>query len=293
MLTSEEAAPAVEGQQQQAQQPEQEQAEETKQEDPAFAKRFAALTRREREIQRKAQEAAERERSLAEREAKYSAWEQARERAKDDPLGYLKESGLTYKQITDKILEDEDLSPEQKAERIAQAKIDEYAKQQEERAQKEREEREKADKEVKEAKLIADYKSRIGAVISEGGDDYELINFEGDNGSELVFEVASQHFDETGEIMDPKAAADHVEKYLEKRYKEVLNTKKLSQLRDLAPDETQQGDNEPTGEAPRTLTNRATLSSSSSSDTSSRYLSDEESKAAAAEMLRKALAAQS
>jgi hypothetical protein len=189
-------------------------------------------------------------------------------------------------------LEDETLSHEAKAERIAQAKIDEYDKKQREREEKLAEERQAA----KDAELIDRYKKTIDQVVSADLTAFELINHEGAEAKALVFSVAEEHYERTGEIIAPEVAAQHVENYLEKRYKEVLNTKKLSKLREQAPEETQQGDDREVVDeqtfSPKTLTNRSLLASGAPvASTQSRMLSDDESKAAAARFLEKAMAA--
>lgn len=108
--------------------------------------------------------------------------------------------------------------------------------------------------------------------------------------------MAESYFEEHGKILDPAVAAEHVEKYLEKHYQKVFNTRKLKSLLGEAPEETQQGEAQEEPEvkvtSPRTLTNQSTVSASSPSEPSTRMMSDEESKAAAAEFLRKALSKQ-
>jgi len=253
-----------------------------------FAKRFAALTRREREIQKRAQEFSQKEKDFTEKYAKYQEWEKARENAKLDPLGFLQANGLSYKEITDKILEDDNLTDEQKLERIADAKLQQYKQEQEAKQEKERAEREKAAQEAQDQELIDRYKTQITQTVTDKP-EYKFINHEGEAATELVFEVAAEHYDRTGEVIDPAVAAKHVEAYIEKRYKEAY---KLLDTEGLASDETQQEVTEPQSFAPKTLTNRSILSASPSEqpNTSSRFLSDEESKMRSAEMLRKALA---
>ena len=253
-----------------------------------FAKRFAALTRREREIHRRQQEFSQKEKEFGEKYSKFQEWEKARENAKLDPLGFLQANGLSYKEITDKILEDDNLTDEQKLERIADAKLEQYKKEQEAENERRRQEREKAEQEAKDQELINRYKNQINQAVADKP-EYKFINHEGEAARDLVFEVAAEHYDRTGEVIDPNVAAKHVEAYIEKRYKEAY---KLLNTEDLASDETQQEVTEPQSFAPKTLTNRSTLSASpsSSSETSSGYLSDEESKRRSAEMLRKALA---
>lgn len=266
-----------------------------------FAKRFGVLTRRERELQNRQREIAQKEKELQEKWSKVEEYEQAKQKASEDPAAFLQNVGLSYQQITEKILADEDLSTEEKIEKIAQAKIDQYAKQQEEKRQELESKKQEEQQKAKENEIIERYKAGIKqAVDTASEEELELVRLEGDEACDLAFHVASEHYDQTGEVLDPKVAIGKVEEYLEKRYKEVIGkAKKLSTVR--GSKETQNEPAEPKGEveqkgfhfAPKTLTNRSAYSSvpPDAASSSRGLLSDEESKAQAAETLRKALAA--
>ena len=74
-------------------------------------------------------------------------------------------------------------------------------------------------------KFIQDYKDSISQVISQNADDYELVAMLGYE--DTVFEVVENHFNSTGEVLDPKIAAQHVEDYL---MKNMTNSKKFSKV---------------------------------------------------------------
>lgn len=265
--------------------------EEVKPQEDEAAKRFAELARRERAIREKTLATTQKEKELEEKWKLYEEYEKKRESAKLDPLGYLEASGLTFQQITDKILEDQDLSPEQKAEKIAEAKIKEYDAAIKKQAAEEKAQREAEALAQKEAELIEGYKKSIAEVTADA-EKFELISHEGQDARDLVFEVASLHFDKTGEIIDPSIAAEHVEKYLEDKYKKALALKKL---KPEPPTETQKEDPKEISwveerKPARTLTNKSTVYPVAAKEMVQTYLSDDESKAETARYLEKLLA---
>lgn len=258
--------------------------------DVDFAKRFSALSRREKAIRQQQEEFKARQREFEEKQREYQQWQQLKASAKDDPLAFLEANGLTYQEITNRILDDDSLSPEEKAQKIAKAEIDEFKRQlAEEREQKAKEQQELEEK-AKEEEIINRYKDGIRQVCQDT-DKFSLINYEGDTAHELVFQVAEDYFAEHGEVLSPEDAATQVENFLEKRYKEALNLPKFKDLeQDSKPQESPK--EESRVGTHRSLTNQDTLSYTDGSQEESYriYMSDEESKARAAETLRKALA---
>lgn len=236
-------------------------------EDPVLQKNFAALTRREKEATAaiaKAREA----------EAKWA-------KVATDPVTALQEAGWSMKDLAELVLNDGKLPAEKRAkiaeERIAKIEADTVAQQQAQAAQ-----------------AIDSLKSRIRETIDGNKDKYELVAV--NESSEAVYSVIEQHFSETGEILPIEDALEAVESHLLKQIQEkALKTQKVQRL--LQPQVTVDPSKPSTTDtaakpitAP-TLTNKATTAPTPTPQPQ-KWLTDDESKAAAADLLRKAWAAQ-
>lgn len=244
-------------------------------EDPKFAARFAALARRERQI-------LERERALKGREGKYQSFEKILENPKNDPLAYLQAGGLSYEEITNHLISKIDSNkPLTADEKIAA--LERRIEEKDQAAIASQKEREQADLQA----AVDQYKTNIIEHIGSNADKYELIM--ANEAQDLVFEVALQHWEQTGgekggQVMSYDAASEAVENYLEQQIRDkILKTKKFSRadpglkgeepvLKQAAP-------------AP-TLTNRNTVSAVSSAPTSNYLVDRDASIRKAAALLR-------
>jgi hypothetical protein len=247
-------------------------------EDPAsakFAARFAALTKRERALQ-------QREVALKGREAdpEYSEYKKSRENAKLDPIGLLKAHGWDFDTLTQFVLADKKLTPEQQVALLQ----DELAADKKARADAEAKKAQDAD-----AQIIATHKRQIAAHIQAAGDALELTRLAGADAEELVYSVIEQHWEETGgdnggQIMPIDQAAAAVETFLENQAREkVLKSKKFApKVEQPAP--AAPAPDKPTATMPPTLTNRSVTGATPVE--TGRTLSDDESKRAAAALLR-------
>lgn len=235
-----------------------------------LSNRFAALTRKERQL-------VERERAFKQQEKLLADYQKAKDSAKTDPMALLEAHGWTYDQLTNFVLSDRQLTPEQRLklleERIEgerKAKEDEAAKAEEARVQQ----------------AIDDHKASIKAFVEKDKDTFELIHAQ--EAFDLVYNVIEQHYYQTleaqgeGEVLPIEKAAKAVEDWLEGRARETV-----LKLKKFAPKETPPAAAEPEAktqpQAP-TLTNRAVTSAPPSA--SPKDLSDEDSKRAAASLLR-------
>lgn len=246
--------------------------------DPRFAARFAALTKRERSIQ-------EREKALKAREgdADYIAFKKARENAKLDPIGLLKAHGWDYDAVTQFVLGDNKLTPEQQIARLQeQMELDKKA----------REDAEAAKARDADAAVLDGHKRAIAEHVKANTERYELVSLQED-GAELVLSVIEQHWEATGgndggQILSIDEAAAAVEDYLEKQAQErVLKAKKFQPK--TAPVTTPAATaptTPPTTTPPPTLTNRSVTGATPVDAIDPNTLSDEESKRRAASLLR-------
>lgn len=264
-------------------------------EDRRFAAKFAALTKREKALK-------EKERTLnlrmKEIEDKMSAQSQVAPAAKEEPLELrikrdpfktLEQLGVNYETLTRIALNDGKLTPElqmqlmkEEIEGKYRGELDEIKNQ-----LKGREEQEKTDKE---AKLISDFKGDIGTNIQEGAEKYELLQVEGQDGIDLVYEIIDAHYKETGDILEMHVALDAAEEGLLEEARKRIELSKIKKLLGASqkPPETNAGPASVAQAANATKKETMTLSNQKAQvqPTKSRFLSDEESKKQAAKLIR-------
>jgi hypothetical protein len=167
-------------------------------EDPKFAARFAALTRKEQAI--RAQEA-----EVKEWKNKYRAYEEEERLAKDNPLKWLEKRGLSYDKLTQLALND--------GAKPAEMQVQEL------REQLEREKQEREERETERAKKDVEYKTQeflsgVDEFLTANSDTYELLRNHED-GPGLVLEVMNVHKQKHGRVLSVTEAAEFIEKHFE------------------------------------------------------------------------------
>lgn len=265
------------------------QAEESQQESPQndqFSSKFAALSRKEKDIRHRE---AQLEQRLAEFEERFNQMQQKQEepkeepkqelpleyRLKKDPLSTLEEMGLSYDVLTKLALNEGEMPPDMQM-KLMREELERDYKSKFEELENKILEKEKAEEEQKYQQVIDSFKSQINDFVNKD-ESYELIK--ANEAEDLVYEVIEEHFNETGRILDTKEAADQVEQYLEEELRTVLKkSKKLGAT--MTPQEAK----ESLRQATPTLSNSQSAKGVSSADT--KPLSPEESKAKAAQMIR-------
>lgn len=177
----------------------------------SFASKFAALARRERELQK---------REAAIKAAKTEDVKQASKA--ENPLEALKQAGWTYEEVTQFILNDGKLTPEKQI-----ASVHDEVK-----ALKEKlEASERMAKEAEQKKVVNDFKSEIVAQVAAGGEKYELIA--GNKAHNLVYETIEAFYQRTaeeegeGRVLSIEEACDMVERHLEEESEKWLAFKKI------------------------------------------------------------------
>lgn len=235
---------------------------------------FQALAKKEQAIVRRQQELKRLEEELKAKESKYNTYEEKRARAKLNPLDALQELGLNYEEITQYILNDKKPTAEQSVESVKE----EMRRMREDYEKAQREERETQEKRAKEAQeqQVQAFKADLGDYIKTNADKYELLNLEGDEGVELVYETIStdwqnkiKRYNENGRIGRPpkmistEEASDLVEKFIEEKYETAYSkANKLKNKFGKAPEaEAPQAP----GQMPKTLNNGLIQPSSPSS----------------------------
>lgn len=263
-----------------------------------FAAKFAALSRKEKQLRERERQMQAHIKQLEEaakaKEAELSSKLIDPTRLKREPLKVLEETGLTFQQLAELVLNDGKPTPDMlisEKERELKAEIESIKKQIEAKEQAEAEARLQAQ--------IDNFKGKIQSEIANNTTDYELINANG--AFDLVYEVIEAHHARTaaesddgqGEILSIKAAADAVEQHLLEEAKKVLGLSKIKGM--LQPEASKQpvataaqSSSQAAATQPATKTAAKTLSNAvaATAQNPKRRLSDDESKAEAAKLLK-------
>lgn len=243
-------------------------APETKPEErpDASGRRFAELSRRQREI-------VQREQALKEQASKVEPIAKAIEeaRASKNPAKILEAAGFTLDDVIEFYAngaEETPVAPEKTVEELV-----------DERLEAKRREEAEADRVAKVEKQISDFKASIKSTAEAGGDAYELVNRFAQH--DLVYDVVLQHHADHGEVLPIEKALQHVEDYL---LAQISDVKKLSARRPVGVEAPQAS---PPSREPRTPP--FTLSSREAAPTQvqpQRKMSREEAREAAVAALK-------
>lgn len=245
-----------------------------------LAPKFAALTKKQKEI-RAAEQAlkakeAELQKRLQELEGKSSETEgkikSFEQQFKENPLKALRDRGITMEQLIEMQMNDENPTVDMRLKRLQEeleAKtVGRVAELEKKLAEKEaKEQQEQYDK------AVNGYKSELSNYVKQNAEAYELIA--ANNATDLMFEVAEQFYKETNTVPDIKQVADAVEQHLEEEARRIFELKKFKQASQPKPQTQKQT-------AP-TLSNAAAASAPSNG---SKRLSNEESMREAAKLIK-------
>ena len=194
---------------------------------------------------------------------------------RSNPLAVLEDHGLTYKELTDYILNNNTVSTESQIQALHE-RIEQQEKQRElERQDLLRKEQEKYAQ--REAQVISEFKDEIGNFVKRESDKYELTHLY--DSQDLVYDTVEEFFNKTGKVLSIPEACDLVEAYLEKQVEKSLATKKLStKVAPKAPEESRS----PVRDQPRRTLSNTEYTSSTPSFVSPKVESDRMSRALAA-----------
>jgi hypothetical protein len=208
--------------------------DEAQEKDSNFNQKFASLSRKEKEFRQEREqfkrEMEEFRRMKEEFETSNKKEEKEPElpleyRLKKNPIETLQEIGLDYETLTELALNDGKLTSDMQMKLMREEiekEISEKYKSIEERLN----EKEKAEEEAKYQQTIQGFKAEIENVVKSDLESYELI--EANEAIETVYDVIETHYEETGNILEIKEAADAVEAYLYEEAQKLLKLKKLS-----------------------------------------------------------------
>ena len=244
-----------------------------------FSRKFAALSRREKEIRAKE---AEYEQRIAELEQRFVAQEPQKEpeipfdvRLRQNPLKSLESVGLSYDKLTELALNDGKLTPEMQM-KLMREELETDYKSKFEDLENRLVEKEKGLEEQRYEDIKLGFQNEIESFVNSNGEEYELIK--ANDANDVVYEVIEEHYNETGKILDIKEAAEAVESYLEEEATKLLQLSKVRSK--FNPGDNEQ---EPQRQSQVTLSN---AHSAQANERVARKLSDEESKSAMAKMLQ-------
>lgn len=188
---------------------------------------FAALAKAKRAAQAKEAAIAQRERELAQKEAEMKAAAEKLTRLKSDPLRVLQEEGVTYDQLTESLLSQNQANPG----------VDELRA--ELKALKEGIEKSQADRDAQAERQVLGQLRRDVENLIQQGDDFEMVREAGY--APQVVDLIHRVFKQSGEVLDTAQAAAMVEEELLNESLRFANLKKVqSRLATAAPSQQQQ-----------------------------------------------------
>tara|TARA_R100000656_G_scaffold102796_2_gene74770 strand:- start:296 stop:1210 length:915 start_codon:yes stop_codon:yes gene_type:complete len=247
-------------------------------EDDQFSRKFAALSRREKDIRAKEADYEYRMRELEEKlQELQNPPEEPQapieERLRRNPFETLEEMGLGYDKLTELALNDGKLTPEMQMklmrEELEHGYKSKFEELEERLAQKEQEEEYN-----KYESIETNFKQEIDSFVN-GKDEFELINANG--ASDLVYDVIEEHYNDTGRVLNMDEAAEAVESYLEDELEKLMSLGKVKSK--FSPRQEQVFKRQPSP----TLSNAHSAQAYQRAD---RPLSNEESVKEAAKLIR-------
>lgn len=198
----------------------------------SLSSQFAALAKKEKRIVSKQQELEARNKELEEKLQKYEQFEAKKKTAKENPLDFLSEAGLTYDELTEFMLNGGKPKEKDKVTELEQRFNDLISKSEQEK--KEREELETKRLQEQEEKVIQQFKDSVKKHIADKKDAYELVNLY--DAQDLVISTIEAHYEKTQQILDTDTAAELVEKHLEDEVKKLANANKFKDKFKLTED---------------------------------------------------------
>jgi hypothetical protein len=137
-----------------------------------------------------------------------SKYEEMEKKLSEDPLSVLQEKGWDYNKITEKVLSQRQLTPDEKIEMIEQK-----LRKKEEDEIKRIEEEKQSEELIRQQQAINSFKAQINSFVEEKASEYELIV--ATDSHDVVFDVIQQHFNKTKKILPLEQACKMVETEIE------------------------------------------------------------------------------
>ena len=221
-----------------------------------FSRRFAQLAREQKKLRQERDEMKRIQQELDARKGTVSSFDDLQRLARDNPYEVMQKLGLDYEALSRQVLQDGEITPEQKMAGEMKRLRDEINAMKAERAELVKQE---------EAKKYQDTYGRFVDEIKSFVDNTSEFDFvKANNAYHVVAEVMQEHYNSTQEVMSYDDAAKMVEDYyeaeaekylavpkLEQRLKERYAPAKTEPVAGQAEEEAQASEKRP----PKTLTN--------------------------------------
>ena len=221
-----------------------------------FSRRFAQLAREQKKLRQERDEMKRVQQELDARKGTVSSFDDLQRLARENPYEVMQKLGLDYEALSRQVLQDGEITPEQKMAGEMKRLRDEINAMKAERAELVKQE---------EAKKYQDTYGRFVDEIKSFVDNTSEFDFvKANNAYHVVAEVMQEHYNSTQEVMSYDDAAKMVEDYYEAEAEKYLAVPKLEQrLKErYAPAKTEPvaGQTEEEAQAsekkpPKTLTN--------------------------------------
>lgn len=225
-----------------------------------FAEKLELLSRRERQIYRQRMEIEARAKQLEAEKADIEKFKTIKTTAKQNPLRYLQEAGLTYDEITQFVLNGGQVSEKSELEALR----DEFRQMREAQESKEKQAQESQTQAQRQAEeqRISEFKDEITEFIENNKATYELSSMR--DATDDIFTtindayvISLNEWHKNGRVGRPpgpmqiKEAADIVEEFYEKEVLRLTESQKLKAKLNPQPTESGQQSRQPS----KTLTN--------------------------------------
>lgn len=203
--------------------------------DDRFASKFAALARKEKEIQaakrlqdeQMAEFKSQQEqiaKMKAEIEAEKTSW---KSKFKTNPLKALEEEGFSFQDLNDIALNNSNPTTEMQLKRFKEEMDDKYSRELTELKRQLQEKEETEAKSNLERQQIA-YKNSLAESIDKDPEKYEFSNIYKESAVSLAYDVTEQYYNDYNKVLSPTEALDLVEQYYEDEARKVSSAKKLA-----------------------------------------------------------------
>ena len=221
-----------------------------------FSRRFAQLAREQKKLRQERDEMKRVQQELDARKSTVSSFDDLQKLARENPYEVMQKLGLNYEALSRQVLQDGEITPEQKMAGEMKRLRDEIETMKAERAELTKQQ---------EAKKYQDTYSTFVDEIKTFVDNTSEFDFvKANNAYHVVAEVMQEHYNSTQEVMSYDEASKMVEDYYEAEAEKYLKVPKLEQrLKErFAPAKTEpeagQADEEAEASEktpPKTLTN--------------------------------------
>ncbi len=196
-----------------------------------IAKKEAALVKERESFKKELQAFKVQEQEIAKYKEAWKMVNEIAELQKVDEIAAMRKAGFNDANIMNLLSQtQENVSPEERAAKMAKAEVDKYRIEQEAK-EKERDRINQESKKLENDRTIAKFKDDIGNVIKLNADKYEYCNYHGDSAKELVYNTISAILEDSNEMISTDEAAQLVEDWYEEQDKAMESLKKRGKYR--------------------------------------------------------------